>query len=311
MKIDDLYNKWNGVPSSDFVYQRVDDEHILDVFLGKDSCNAKELLVISDIEPAKMCSSKSVEIIKGTRKDGRWATQIKLLKKEQEEVFTHLCWDLIEHSRMSQSKNDALNIVVSRFIKWQKLMETGNELLSEETIKGIIGELLYIKNILISKYDWDTILSVWRGPDGSDKDFIFEDTWAEIKTIKKGKTTITISSIEQLSSNNIGVLAIAKVDTTSSVDNNGFSFAKLIHTLKEKLSTSPKALLEFETKLFNLGYIERKEYYDKYYIFQGFDFYTVNNQFPKILKENIPNEVTKVKYDISLSEIKKFKVMGD
>ncbi|MDF2857536.1 MAG: hypothetical protein K0Q87_3387 [Neobacillus sp.] len=311
MKIDDLYNKWNTVPSSDSAYQRVDDEHILDIFLGKDTNNAKELLIISEIEPGKMRSSRSMEIIKGGRKDGRWATQIKLLKKEQEEVFAHLSWDLIEHSRSAKNKTAALEVVIIRFLKWQKLMEGGNELLADEIIKGIIGELLYAKYELRTKYDWDTILSVWLGPDGANKDFVFEDTWAEVKAVKARKTSITISSIEQLSSKNIGTLVVATVDNTSSADANGFSFAGLINEFKEELSASPSALFDFESKLLELGYIHRKEYYDRYYVFSGFRFYRVDKNFPKLQRETIPNEIIKVKYDIALSEIKEFEIVED
>lgn len=308
MRIDDLQNKWDRVPSSDAAYQRIDDEHLLDIFIGKDNRNAKELLIVSDVEPAKLRSGKSIEIIKGIRQDGRYAIQMKLQNKDQEEVFMHLCWDLIEYSRSAKSKILALEIVIARFLKWQKLMEGGSELLPEETIKGMIGELLYAKNILHTKYDWDSIFSAWLGPEGSDKDFVFEDTWSEIKAIKTGKSSITISSIEQLSAKNIGSLVIVTVDTTSSVDTNGFSFASLINDIKEFLKASPSALFEYEGKLFELGYVDRKEYYEKYYVFYGFKYYKVDGDFPKLEREKIPNEIVKVKYDLALSEIKEFEI---
>lgn len=308
MRIDDLQNKWDRVPSSDAAYQRIDDEHLLDIFIGKDNRNAKELLIVSDVEPAKLRSGKSIEIIKGIRQDGRYAIQMKLQNKDQEEVFMHLCWDLIEYSRSAKSKILALEIVIARFLKWQKLMEGGSELLPEETIKGMIGELLYAKNILHTKYDWDSIFSAWLGPEGSDKDFVFEDTWSEIKAIKTGKSSITISSMEQLSAKNIGSLVVVTVDTTSSVDTNGFSFASLINDIKEFLKASPSALFEYEGKLFELGYVDRKEYYEKYYVFYGFKYYKVDGDFPKLEREKIPNEIVKVKYDLALSEIKEFEI---
>jgi hypothetical protein len=311
MRIDDLHNKWNSVPSSDAAYKRVDDEHILDIFLGKDTSNSRELLLVSDIEPAKIRSSKSMDIIKGVRKDGRWATQIKLLKKDEEEVFTHLCWDLIENSRTAKSKTTSLELFIARFLKWQKLMEGGSEILPDEVIKGIIGELFYAKNVLSLRYNYDVIFSAWLGPDGSDKDFVFEDTWAEIKAIKTGKTSITISSMEQLSSKNIGTLVVATVDNTSSADANGFSFANLINEFRERLSACPSALFDYESKLFDLGYVDRKEYYDRYYVFYGFRFYRVGDDFPKLKRETIPNEIVKVKYDIALSEIKEFEILED
>lgn len=311
MKINDLHNKWNSVPHSDSAYQRIDNDHIVDIFIGRDSGGSKEFLILSEIEPAKIRSSKSMEIIKGIRNDGRWATQIKLLKKDQEEVFTHLCWDLIEQSRVAKTKTLGLEIVIARFLKWQKLMEGGNELLPDEVIKGIIGELTYAKNKLFLTYDWDTIFSAWLGPDGADKDFVFENTWAEIKAIKTGKSYVNISSLEQLSSKSTGTLVIVTVDNTSSADVNGFSFASIINEFRELLKASPSALFDFESKLLGLGYVDRKEYFDKYYVFYGFRFFKVDENFPKLTRESVAEEIIKVKYDIAISEIRNFEIMED
>lgn len=308
MKIDELKNKWDSVPASTSSYQRVDNEHILDLFIGKDCDNLREIMIISNSEPAKIKSSKSIEVIKGERADGRWAIQIKLLNKDQEEVFTHLCWDLIELSRKAKTITSGVEIVIARFLKWQKLMEGGSDILSDEVIKGIIGELMYAKKVLFGKYSWDIIFSAWLGPDGADKDFVFDDTWSEIKAIKTGKTSVGISSMEQLSSNVVGTLVVATVDQTSSVDTSGFSFASLINEFKELLKSSPSALFDFEDKIFQLGYIDRKEYYEKYYVFYGFRFFKVDNNFPKMTRETIPKEIIKVKYEIAISEIKGFEI---
>ena len=303
MKIDDLTRKWDSVPPSASNYQRIDADHILDIFVGKDNDNQKELMVVSDVEPSKIQSSKSLEIQKGLRKDGRWATTIKLIEREEEEVFTQLCWDLIEHSRKATSRAIALEIFIARYLKWQKLMARGSDLLPEEIIRGIIGELLFaIKHLHVSM-SWDRIFDAWLGPDGADKDFVFSDTWAEVKTVRPGKAYVTISSLEQLTAENDGRLAVLSIDATSGSDAEGFSFAGIIHEMRNRLSSHPNAMLDYESKLLELGYAERKEYSEKFYKYFGMKIYTVGEGFPRLTRKDCPEPIIGVRYDISLPEI--------
>lgn len=306
MRIEDLVYKWETVPSSDLSFQRIDDEHILDIFIGKDSDLRRELMIISDIEPAKINSSKAIDIQKGIRKDKRWATRIKLLKSNEAEVFTHLCWDLIEHSRKATSKSLALEVLIARFLKWQKLMENGSDLLSESVIRGMIGEILYAKNVLHKKLNWDEILSAWLGPDGGDRDFVFNDTWVEVKTIKPGSPSITISSIEQLDSEKVGSLAVLVLENTSASDVDGFSFAGIINNMRDELRSNPSALFLYEAKLMELGYSEHREYHEKFYAYKSFKTYMVNTDFPRFKRANLPKAILQVSYDIALNEISSF-----
>ncbi len=303
MKINEFYSRWRSLDFVRGTYQRIDSEHPLDFYIGKDAENLKELVLVTEYEPSKMKSSKSVEVVKGKRIDGSWAVQIKLINPEHEDVFIHLCWDLIESSRGVSNKLQGLETVISRFVKWQKLMEYGSGGLTDEVIKGIVGELTYAKNVLMNKYDPDAIVSSWLGPDGSDRDFVFEKTWTEVKAISTGKQTVSISSIEQLDTSEEGLLAVVTIDETSPSDQNGFSFASIINDFKSLLNASPEALFRFEEKLVSLGYYDRKDYEEKFFTFGGFRFFKVDSTFPKLTRATIRNEIAKVKYDILLTAL--------
>lgn len=306
MRIEELRDKWQDIKINKGLIQRLDPMHPLDFFIGLDGDNLKEIVLLTEYEPSKMKSSKSIQVEKGKRSDGLWAIQIKLIKEEQEDVFIRLCWDLIDSSKNVTDKLQGVENVIARFIKWQKLMEFGTDCLSDEIIKGIIGEMLYAKHILLKRYDVDTIIDSWLGPNGSDRDFVFKDTWTEVKAISSGKLTVCITSLEQLDSLEEGTLAIATVDSTSGVDINGFSFSSIINNFRDILKASPHALYLFEEKLVSLGYYDRKEYDEKYYTFSGFEFFRVDNTFPKLTNKNIRNEIVKAKYEIAISSIRKW-----
>lgn len=303
MKIDEFISRWQNIASAQGSYQRIDAEHPLDFYIGKNDEYVKELILITEYEPSKMKSSKSVEVVKGKRFDEKWAIQVRLVKPEQEDVFIHLCWDLIESSRGVHNQLQGLETVIARFVKWQKLMEYGSGGLVEEAIKGLIGELIYAKQILVNKYDLDTIISSWLGPEGADRDFVFNDTWTEVKTISTGKLSIGITSMEQLDTSIEGVLAVLTLDNTSPIDNKGFSFASVIDDFRTLLRACPNALLSFEEKLVNVGYYEKKEYAEKFYRVGGFRFFRVNCNFPKLTREMVRNEISRVNYEIILSSI--------
>lgn len=306
MKFNDLSTKWDAIQPGEGTFQRVEVDHILDIYIGKNSSNKRALLILSSTEPDNIVESKAIEIRKNLREDGQWATSFSLVDENKDHVFVRLCWDLIESARRAPTNDKAIEVVMRRYLEWQKLMLNGNDLLSDEVIKGIIGELIYARDFLSVERKWEHVISAWLGPQARDKDFVFEDTWTEVKTIRRGKESVTISSLEQLSSEVDGLLAVMLIDKTSNTDTSGFSFNGLISSVRTEIESNPQVLLEFERKLISLGYVERKEYDEMFYSFAGARFFDVNQEFPKIEASSIPREIIKAKYDIDLVGLANF-----
>lgn len=302
-KIDDFRLKWNEIRSAQGYFQRLDPQHPLDFFVGIDQDGCEELMLLSDFEPSKMKSSKSIRVEKGQREDSRWAVQIILIAPEREDVFARLCCDLVESSAESTDKLQGLETVIARFITWQKLMEAESEGLSNEKIKGIIGELKYAELFLLPRYGKDVVIESWLGPEGADRDFVFKDTWTEVKAVGTGKLTVDISSLNQLETDIIGTLAICFIDSTSETDNHGFSFASVIDNFRNILGASPRALSIFERRLANLGYIDRKEYAEKYYVMSVFHHYRIDSTFPKLTTKDVRPEIVRAKYELLISAL--------
>ncbi|KAF5051236.1 hypothetical protein DSECCO2_421210 [anaerobic digester metagenome] len=304
-----LINKWDSSRNEEDVLIRVDAEHLLDFFIGKDDEGNRVLALISDYEPSKISSSKSLTVLKNNRAiDGRWAIKIKLVNSEFRDVFLHLCVDLIEACSIAENELQGVEIFVSRFTKWQKMMESGFEEMSMSAIKGLIGELLFINEILFDRIDMGTAITSWLGPEGSDRDFVFSDTWAEIKTIGVGKESVKISSLDQLDISQIGYLGVICLENTSSSDKYGFSFNGIIDMISKKLETLPSIRFLFKEKLIKLGYRYRENYNNMYFLYKGINYYQVDESFPKLIPENVRVEIIKATYSLSLTAIKDWKV---
>lgn len=308
MKISDLNQKWDDLRTSKKYLQRLDSSHPLDFFVGIDDNGYKELVLITPYEPALMKSSKSVNVEKGKRQDGQWAIQIKLNDENNQEVFSSLCMDLIVSTCEFTNKLEGMQAVVARFLKWQKLLEYGSDGMSNEVIKGVVGELIFAEKVLLRKYNLDEVIGSWVGPDGADRDYVFEKEWFEVKAVATGKLTVGISSLNQLDIDQLGYLSIVTTDYTSETDMHGFSFSWLIEHFKKMLESNPKALFSFEEKLLNLGYYDRKEYHEKHFKTGEISIYTVDDKFPRLTPQNVNSVIASAKYDLIIQGLNDWKL---
>lgn len=209
---------------------------------------------------------------------------------------------MIDSSRNSSPK-DGYSFLVNRYEKWKNFGSTTRKFLSENEVKGLIGELLCLKDDLSKKYGWGKSILGWTGTEPLKKDFSFEDHWYEIKVASSDK--VTISSIEQLDSNYDGYLVIYFLEKMSS-EAKGITLNKLFDDVLLKLENdNDRALLII--KAAQSGYY-KEEYYEQF-VFRVMNkcFYKVTKDFPIINKELLPNAVSNVKYDLIINMLSDFK----
>jgi hypothetical protein len=93
----------------------------------------------------------------------------------------------------------AAAIAIAALARWRDLFATTRAagVLSDDGIKGLIGELLVLEAILDS--DPERRLGAWTGPNGHQHDFCFPDAHLEVKATKaRTRREVSISSVEQL-----------------------------------------------------------------------------------------------------------------
>ena len=286
------------------IQRRVNSMHPLNIFFGYDSIGKREFIVVTEIKPELKLKSAAIDIKIGSRKDNRFAVCFKLVEKRQEAVFVKLCWDLFEFTSDSLNELDGINKIQNRFRIWQKLFDEGNDgLLSEQVIKGLIGELIFLKNYAFKQYGVEDAVNSWIGPYYSHKDFSFETNWYEIKTIAPSARSITISSLEQLASEETGYIYCMVIDKTSSTAADRINLPSLINRIRNIADANESAGIEFENKLIEAGYIDTDEYYNYNYSFVECRKYIIDNKFPKLTGDNVDDAITEVKYKINLSSI--------
>lgn len=205
------------------------------------------------------------------------------------------------------------NIIYNRYLYWIKMFKTDSHKLPESIIKGVIAELYVLLNLVIPKYGINEALTSWVGPEGKHKDIVLENgTWLEVKGINVGKNNVRISSLEQLDSKESGYLIIVELESTSSNNEKAISFYYLLNELKKRISNNNSWFILLD-KIDSLGIpivaVNEKDHYINQYKYNVLDInsYLVSDDFPIILKEDLPNSINQVSYDLLLSEISEYK----
>lgn len=228
---------------------------------------------------------------------------------KKRDVFSRLCFDLIDNTSKCDTDEDAFLAVCMRLKKWQSLLSSRRSgLLSRSEIQGLFAELYFIKETAESFSGMlSQLINCWEGPDYLQHDFIIGDKAIEIKSLSgKDKHRVPISSEDQLQSHlNDFFLCIYLLAETSS-EKTGKSLNRLVAEIREYIEDT-EILEIFEHKLATAGYLDISDYDIPYFSVTGRYEYRIKPDFPKIVPDMLPHGVDSVKYSVNLAAIEKFK----
>lgn len=301
-----LQNRFNEFRDPES-YTRVDASHPLNLYIGKDYQFRNTLLFISDKKPFVVSSTRIMDINVNKRGDDRWALTFSVLSNTYLDVFCCFCDDIIESSRKLNSQDEGTDFICERYLKWQQLLKKqGDRLLSKSEVKGLIGELFFLKTSLSDKYGLDNSIRAWVGAEYADQDFIFEDTWYEVKSTVSGSKSVSISPVSQLDVNRNGNLVIIYLDKTSEIDKNRLTLNNIVDEIENSIN-SLELKLQFKSKLVGMGYYYHIDY-DKFnFKYTRLDSYIVDDCFPCLRRVHLPCSVSDASYELIIEQISQFK----
>ncbi len=284
-------------------FRRVDEHHPLDIYLGKDSSARVSMLLISKVIPMQIYSSHIIGVSIGKRADGTYALSFSLLDNQYEDMFFHFCDDIIHSTRDIKDKNKGTNYVCTRYLKWQEMLKKNSTgLLNFSEIKGLIGELVFLKTFMFYKYGNIGALKSWIGPDKADQDFVCDDSWYEIKATVSGAETVKITSVEQLDTASNGELVVVYLDKTSQTNPKRVTLNSIVDEINTFLDNDEEKSI-FRDILIRQGYVHRNEYDEQVFVCTNICRYVVDSKFPAIRQSMLPYSVANASYLLSISAI--------
>ncbi len=168
-----MNNPWRDIvpPQADVAARRIDHTHELDVFYARDALG-RCLFVYEHDTPgddaaAPMPELEGIQTAFHLSPQGRRRLVITLKEEAYLELFAVLCQDIVQATRGHEDAEDALAVILRRLAKWQQFLKVARTgLLSEEVVKGLIGELLVLRDYLIPNVGASAV-RFWTGPEGA------------------------------------------------------------------------------------------------------------------------------------------------
>ena len=303
---DELSQQWNNCHGQGQVL--ADATHPLRMYLNINSDGNKEILIPVKRTEKRFKSTAAIGIRNYENKDSKFLA-IELLQPTLESEYFCLCYDLIESSRPYSSQATSLKALFEALKKWYYLLaDPQRDILPEREIRGLLGELQFIMEELASGKDEKDVIGAWKTHKDASRDFIFDDTWSEIKTIESTKDYITISSIDQLDHNSSGTLIVYKLDKTEETDPTGLSLNNMVEEVKSMLGF--QAETELNQKLLSKGYTYNEKYDHLLFLFRGSNRYYIDADFPCITKDMLSPAIIRANYDIQLNQIERWHIDG-
>lgn len=288
-------------------WRRIDENHPLDIFIGKDDngCYAFEYLGHFKINK-RIRSSKLIEVAHYTQKDDTMSLVLSLTDNNCVRQFCAFCNDIVNSTESMPDNDSGYETICNLYFTWQKMFRAQTTLLSENEIKGLIGELLFLKEELIPLYGISDSLAAWAGPDAAKKDFSINDTWYEIKSVDCSKNIVKISSIEQLESDTIGQLVIYRLEKMAE-GYTGITLNTLIEDMMSLItSVADKEL--FIEKLSNAKYTYESQYDSYVYVIIDMERFVVSNNFPRLERSKLHKAISSASYELTISELLDYRI---
>lgn len=210
--------------------------------------------------------------------------------------------DIIEKDLVNQFNLEIRSIVLIG----QKEKE-----ISDSVAKGLFGELLYIKEQILSNFNQSELINAWQRPAPSNHDFDFENHTLEVKTISRESNKVTINSVFQLESFELKkhFLKIYRIETIvkSNVDSIGILYNDIISMLQPELINLFQMKCAQDKFSEYLGPIDTPLSY-KFLLYEDSLFDVDQEHFPRIKRMELMHGLSNIKYCVDLSSIEQFKI---
>lgn len=201
---------------------------------------------------------------------------------------------------------ESTSVFIKSINEWCSFFAKGsNDKHDQDAIQGFFGELSVLNELL---YQADStsvnyILNSWRGPYDENNDFYLDKKNIEVKTKRHSKSNVRISSEFQLDQENDKGMELIIV-SVESVNLNGLTLEFIIEKIKNQVYFLSGDLMILYTALKkkNLTPLNFKDYDIYQFSLISHIYYdTLDREFPKLIRSELPSSLTKINYDINLT----------
>ncbi len=306
---------WDEIksPSADYNVRLIKSTKVVPLFWGKDTDGHCLLIVELEGDHSELFQKTRVSI-RGVKVDlrqmsssGKQGLVLALEQHIDRDLFLGLCETLADSLQEVPDSTTAMSVTLAHLQRWKAFLSGRKaRLLSPEEIRGLFAELHFLRCLYKDHLTEEAALSAWCGPEGGHQDFIFGSTAVELKALSgKERSTVKISSEDQLEAvcDNLFLKVVRLADFPESP--GSASLNEVVQLVENEL-TDPGVLELFAERLAAYGYVEMRDYDEPRLAVTGQQAYRVENEFPRLIRSQVPTGLTRINYEIELEAITPF-----
>jgi Putative PD-(D/E)XK family member, (DUF4420) len=240
---------------------------------------------------------------------GRPTMDIVLREDSHSDIFTALVADLLGTLALSSRPGTSAQLLLARLEDWRRLLATVSpQGLTAEQQRGLFGELSVMRDVLLPAAGSVAVLA-WTGPDRQLQDFQFPGCAVEVKTTSgNNAATVRITNERQLDHRAAGQLFLVTLALDARREGSGLALPDLVEDLHREIRPLGMAA-DFEQRLTMSGYLQTQAhlYADRHYTVRQRLIHTVDEKFPKITEEDLPDGLSDVSYTLDLHAASAFR----
>lgn len=251
--------------------------------------------------------SDAVSVERGVRHDSSWILLLRLDDRHFQDVFVRLCDDIYQAVRQIPNETAGMQRAYTVLEKWRQLFNVkDSRRLSTERCRGLFAELSFGFDVLAPHVGTSLVVEGWQGPFGSDQDYEIDGWHFEVKSKHPTTRSLQIASEYQLFGNEI-VLVTVDVDDSRVARAESVSLAGYVAALRKRIDEEMADIDLFDSCLAELGFDINDEYYESVYFTTGdIGYYSVKDEFPKIVPTDLALGVSSTSYRLEIESISSF-----
>lgn len=247
---------------------------------------------------------RGFEIVKADP-NGDGMTWLALSRRESgsTDLFAEMVGDVAGamDAAVPEGEEQVLKAMLRRVRMWQAFMGKGARPLGPEAEVGLAGEISLLSALLDAGIDAEIALESWVGPDDAPQDFVLGDGAVEVKaTVSTAGFPAKIGSLEQLDDSILSPIFLAGI--RFAVGESGTTLPERVAEMEDRLVSDPAVVSVFRERTFAAGYADsHADKYTRRFLDKDTNVYAVADGFPRLVRGNVPEGVSKALYEIDLS----------
>ena len=257
----------------------------------------------------KLPRLKGVELVRTIENSGAAILVLRLLDATLREPFHTLCCDIVEAAEAQTDEGAAVAAYVMRTWRWHFLLRGGQKGLSLEQQKGLVGELLTLRDVFLPRLGALASVEAWCGPLGAAQDFRWQGLAIECKASRGASSAhVLISSEHQLDAEQHRLfLRILDIRMADAGADGAFSVRVLIDDILNRIGPSNPAAVDLllgRVEAAGLRFDEDEQ--EQHWTSGSAMLAAVTNDFPRITPLTLPDGISHVGYSLAVAACQPF-----